>query len=61
MADTNFYTLSKFQSSSEHGFNMDNIETTYSRNVLAKVKDLIRNWIEKMTVDSHFFVVVDRV
>lgn len=47
VAYTNFYILSKFQLSSRHEFNMDNIETTCSQNVPAEAKDLIRNWIEK--------------
>jgi hypothetical protein len=36
------------------------IETTYSRNVLAAVVNLIHNWIDKKTVDSLLFVVMDR-
>ena len=39
---------------------VDIIETAYSRNALAAVINLIRNWIDKKTVDSLLFVVMDR-
>ncbi|KAK2407952.1 hypothetical protein QL285_043506 [Trifolium repens] len=42
-------------------FNFDISEITYSRNELAAVAYLIRNWIEKKTVDSLLFIVIDRV
>jgi len=39
---------------------VDIIETTYSRNVLAAIVILIRNWIDKKTMDSLLFVIMDR-
>jgi hypothetical protein len=42
-------------------FNFDISEITYSRNELAAVAYLIRNWIEKKTVDSLLFIVIGRV
>jgi len=39
---------------------VDIIETAYSRKALAAVVNLIRNWIDKKTVDSLLFVVMDR-
>jgi hypothetical protein len=61
VADTNLCNSSLFQFSSKHEINLDIIETTYSRTVLAAVANLIRNWIDIKTVDSLIFGVIDRV
>ncbi|MCH97503.1 hypothetical protein A2U01_0018498, partial [Trifolium medium] len=60
VADTNTCNHFLFQFSSNQVFNFDIIETTYSRNELAAVANLIRNWIEKKIVDSLLFIVIDR-
>lgn len=61
VADTNLCNSSLFQFSSKHEINLDIIETTYSRTVLAAVANLIRNWIDIKTVVSLIFGVIDRV
>jgi hypothetical protein len=58
--DTNTCNHCLFQFSFNRMFNFDIIETTYSRNELAAVAYLIRNWIKKKTVDSLLFIVIDR-
>ena len=60
-AYTNLCNSSLFHFSSKRVFNLDTIETTYNRNELAAVANLIRNWIDVKTVDSLIFVVMDRV
>lgn len=59
--NTNLCNTSLFQFYSKREFNLDIIETTYSRTELAFVANLIRNWIDIKTVDSLIFVVMDRV
>lgn len=58
---TNLCNSSLFQFSSKRVFNLDTIETTYSRTELASVANLIRNWIDIKTLDSLIFVVMDHV
>ncbi|GAU24409.1 hypothetical protein TSUD_391180 [Trifolium subterraneum] len=60
VVDTNSCNHFLFQFSSNQLVNFDIIETTYSRNELAAVANLIRNWIEKKTLDSLLFIVIDR-
>jgi hypothetical protein len=60
-AHTNLCNSSLIHFSSKRVFNLDTIETTYSRTELAAVAYLIRNWIDVKTVDSLIFVVMDRV
>lgn len=60
-AHTNLCNSSLFHFSSKRVFNLDTIETTYSRTELAAIANLIRNWIDVKTVDSLIFVVMDRV
>jgi hypothetical protein len=60
IVDNNICKHFLFQFSSNQVLRFDIIETTYSRNEPAAVANLIRNWIEKKTVDFLFFIVTDR-
>jgi hypothetical protein len=60
VVDTNICIHFLFQFASNQVFNFDIIEITYSRNELAAVAYLIRNWMEKKTVYSLLFIVIDR-
>ncbi|KAK2388040.1 hypothetical protein QL285_061760 [Trifolium repens] len=60
VVDTNICRHFQFQFSSNQVFSFDIIETTYSRNELVAVANLISNWIGKKTVDSLLFIVNDR-
>jgi hypothetical protein len=57
--DFNTHNHCLFQFSFNRVFNFDIIETTYSRNERTAVAYLIRNWIEKKTVDSLLLIVID--
>jgi len=61
VAANNLYLFSTKQMDFKFVVSLTNFETTYSRYVLAKVKEMILNWIDKKTVDLLFSFVNDHL
>jgi hypothetical protein len=61
VAANNLDLFSTKQMDSIFVVSLTNFETTYSRYVLAKVKEMIFNWIDKKTVDLLFSFVNDHL
>lgn len=61
VAANNLYLFSTKQMDSKLVFSLTNFETTYSRFVLAEVKEMILNGIDKKTVDLLFSFVNDHL